>query len=263
MPAAGVRSVDDDDAVELLKTYGLSTYEAAVFVALQKLGVGTARDVARVSDVHRSQVYGAAEALEERGLLEVHQGNPMQFRPVDLAEAEARLGRRLERDRERAFEYLEAVQGSEGEARSEEQEAIWTIHGRGPVDDRVRELIAGADREVVYGADAGFLDAGVEEVLLARLDEGVAVTVVSADEAVLEVFEGTGVETVPLPVDLQSDDWPGGRMLVADGDTVLLSVLGQGEGGDVQETAFWSAETAFARVLVRLIDGWFGGRLAL
>ncbi|HET7324565.1 MAG TPA: helix-turn-helix domain-containing protein, partial [Halococcus sp.] len=59
---------EKDDAIAALKRLGLSSYEAQVFVALQRISRGSARDIDRVTDVPRSQVYGAAEQLEERGL---------------------------------------------------------------------------------------------------------------------------------------------------------------------------------------------------
>jgi len=52
--------MNEGDAVDALKSLGLTTYEARTFVALQKLGAGTASEVADIADVPRSQVYGAA-----------------------------------------------------------------------------------------------------------------------------------------------------------------------------------------------------------
>ena len=45
----------------------------------------------------RSQVYGAAERLEERGLVETQQSTPTQYRPVSLGRARSRLLDELER----------------------------------------------------------------------------------------------------------------------------------------------------------------------
>ena len=56
---------DEAGATESLQQLGLSQYEAEVFVALVKLGTGTAREVTQITDVPRSQVYGAAEALDD------------------------------------------------------------------------------------------------------------------------------------------------------------------------------------------------------
>lgn len=254
-------TMTEDDAIESLRRLGLSKYEAQVFVALQKLTTSTARDVARITNVPRSQVYGAAENLEERGLIEVQQSNPMQYRAVDLDEAQARLRREFEQEQNQAFEFLETVQGTFSE-NDEQQEAIWTIHGRDTVVDRVTQIVRNADEYVVYGFGADVLDDTITDVLVEQATAGVDVTVVSSDRVVIDAFQDTNVRAEQLPDDLTRDEWNDVRILVADGDTVLLSVLGEEElPGIREETAFWSAETGFATVLVQLIDGWFGSRL--
>lgn len=255
--------MDESDAIDALGRLGLSSYEAGVFVALQKLTVGTARDVARITDVPRSQVYGAAERLEERGLVEVRQSSPMQYRPVELEEARARLRRELERERERAFEFLEDVRGSHDE-HDERQEAIWTVRGREAIDDRTNQLVRAAEEYVVYGFPAEFLDEELTDALLERAASGLDVTVVSADRAVVEAFADADVDAVAPPAEFAHEEWRGGRIFVADGDTVLLSALGAETFPDGQvEIAFWSSRTGFATALLQLVDGQFGSLVDL
>ncbi|WP_223173920.1 helix-turn-helix domain-containing protein [Haloferax sp. AS1] len=55
--------MDNSEAIDALIELGLSTYEARVFTALIELGEGTAREVAKTSDVPRSQVYTTAKEL--------------------------------------------------------------------------------------------------------------------------------------------------------------------------------------------------------
>lgn len=258
-----MRTMTEGDAVASLRRLGLSKYEAQVFIALQRLSTSTARDVARVAEVPRSQVYGAAESLEERGLIEVQQSNPMQYRAVDLEEARERLRHEIEAEHSRAFEFLESVAGSLDND-DERQEAIWTLRGTDTVDERVDRLVQDADEYVVHGTGADGLDGDVVDALAERATDGVDTTVVSTDRAVLEAFADTDVRTVRLPDELVREEWYGERVLVVDGDTVLVSVLGDGEVPAIrEETAFWSSETGFATFLVQLIDGWFGDRLDL
>jgi len=102
-------SGDQNEAVDAFEQLGLTSYEAKVFIALHRLGAGTARDVAEITDVPRSQVYSVAESLENRGLLEVQQSNPIRYRPVSVDEARDTLRTQFERERDRAFEYVETV----------------------------------------------------------------------------------------------------------------------------------------------------------
>ncbi|WP_342764742.1 helix-turn-helix domain-containing protein [Halococcus sp. IIIV-5B] len=245
---------DHDDAVAALKRLGLSSYEAKVFVALQRIGRGTAREIDDVTDVPRSQVYGAAENLEKRGLIDVQRAEPIQYRAVDLDEARRRLRARIDDAEERAFGYLETARNElvdDDEAREE----VWTIIGRDAITDRVVRLANEAERRVVFGTDDERL---VTDEVVAALDgfPGTAV-VVSTTPAVRERFEGIeGVVTpsVTTLAEMGPDD-RSTRLLIVDGDTVLMAVRGEGTE-DCTETAIWSANTGFASVFVGLFEEW-------
>ena len=240
---------DETDAVEAFERLGLTSYEAKVFIALHRLGAGTARDVADITDVPRSQVYSVAESLEGRGLLEVQQSSPIRYRPVSLEEAENTLRERFERERERAFEYVDAVrEESDGE---ETQEDIWTVRGRDRVDDRVVDLLSRADERIVFGTRLPELvTEPIERTLEERAAAGVAALGVSQTDAVRERFaslEGVAVESPPPH---RRGDQRSGRIVVVDDDGILLSVIDD-DGG---ETAIWSSGSLFASVLIQLIE---------
>lgn len=255
--------MDDDTAVEALDALGLSTYEAKVFIGLQKLGVGTAREVAEVTDVPRSQVYGATDALAEYGLVDVQQGSPTRFRPVDIAEARAELVDRLESTADRAFDYIEDVSGQyeETEARTE---AIWTVTGADNVSSRAATLVEEASGDVVYGADdPAHLEGSVGEALREAVDREVTVVVTSGNPAVGDAVASRfdDVTFRRIPVDRSPEDSTS-RMLLCDSDTVLVSVSPSDALPQVSaETAFWSSGGAFATVLVTLIEERLDGLL--
>lgn len=241
--------MNDDDAVDALNSLGLTTYEARVFVALQKLGAGTASEVAEIAEVPRSQVYGAAEDLEERGLVDVEQSNPTRYRPVGVEEARDRLYRQLRSESDSAFEYLEGVR-SEYDTEDEESEAIWTVRGSTNVASRAAQLIASAEENVVYGTEyVQRVGPSVRSALADAVDAGVSVTVISENDEVLAVAREVGARAVavghqPTP-DMGAD-----RVVMADDDAVLVSV--RGDDG-ASETAFWSRDTAFASMLSTLL----------
>lgn len=249
--------MDETDAVDALEHLGLTSYEAQVFVALQKLGIGTASDVDRIADVPRSQVYGSAEKLEERGLIEVQQSNPIQYRPVDLDEARKRLRSRYEHREDEAFAYLEDARSNQRDV-GEHQEDVWTLHGRDSVAGRTRQLVNDADERILYGSGPETLEDALVTELTEKAANNVSVTVVSATDKVLDSFEGDDVTLSAFPTDLTPEDQETGRILVVDGDTLLLSILGEEElPGLRTETAIWSAETGFAAIIIQLINNWF------
>lgn len=252
----------EDDAISALQRLGLSKYEASVFVALQKLENGTASEVDRITDVPRSQVYGAAEHLEALGLIEVQQSNPIQYRSVDLDEARARLRARLDNEEQDAFDYLESVRGEHAED-SESQVDVWTSLGEATVSNRVVELAEMADNRILFGAaEETMLSDAIMDTLTTAADSGVEVTVVSENPAVCERFaDADGIRTQVIHEDPMIEGH-GGRVLTVDAETVLISVLGSEELPDPdREAAIWSAETGFATMLTGLIDRWFNYHL--
>ncbi|WP_115865669.1 TrmB family transcriptional regulator [Halorussus litoreus] len=257
--------MDEDDAIEALETLGLSNYEAKVFAALQELGTGTARDVHRLTDVPRSQVYGAAESLQHRGLLEVQQSKPIQYRPVSLDAAESHLRGEFERTQRRAFEYLETARQRRGDA-DEEREDIWTVHGRTSIDGRIEQLVEEAERRVVFAAgdDDEPLDDAISDLLRERAESGVEVLVIADDKSFDARFADSEVTVVQLPPDHPKDEPPVGRVVVVDGETVLLSVRDERDDPELDdETAIWSSRTGIAAVLIQLVDGGLGNAVSV
>ncbi|WP_158056888.1 TrmB family transcriptional regulator [Halorussus halophilus] len=254
--------MEENDAIDALETLGLSNYEAKVFTALQKLGTGTARDVHRVTDVPRSQVYGAAESLQDRGLVEVQQSKPMQYRPVSLEAAQSHLRGEFERTQEKAFDYLETARKQRGDG-DEKQEDIWTVHGDTSIDGRVEQLLAEAEERVLFGVgERENLAAQMADQLRELSEAGVRVVLIADDPAIETQFEESDVVVFSLPEDKPPGDDPIGRVLVVDGETVLLSVRGDRDSADLdEETAIWSSQTGIAAVLIQLIDGGLGDSL--
>ena len=248
---------DHDDAIAALKRLGLSSYEARVFVALQRIGRGSARDVDRVTEVPRSQVYGAAENLEERGLIDVQQSDPIQYRAVALDEARNRLRDRLDAAENRAFSYLETVRNELG-SEEEAKEDIWTIEGRETITDRLVGLVGETEERVVFGTDGESL---LSPALVASLADaaasGAQVVVVSANPAIHERFaaiDGVSTAAIDSAMEMGPSD-RSGRVLIVDSDIVLVSVLGE-TAHTRTETAIWSANTGFASVFVGLFEEW-------
>ena len=239
---------DEDDAVSALERLGLSNYEARVFVALQRLGVGTAKEIHEVADVPRSQVYGAAESLEGRGLVELQQSTPKRYRPVDLDAAKRRLTQRIEREREQAFDYLASVKQEHG--RRESRDDVWTVRGREPVSNRVAELVSAAESNVLFGTHTiDLVTDDIHDAVAERAAMGVDVTVLSEDPEVRDRF--ADVARVLAPPE-GGPKFPG-RILRVDDRAILLSVLSDSD--DADESAIWSADSAIADVLIEISRG--------
>jgi predicted transcriptional regulator len=253
--------MDERNAVDALEHLGLTSYEAKVFIALQRLETGSARDISRIADVPRSQVYGAAESLEERGLVEVQQSNPVLYRPVDPEAAKTHLRSRFEAHQSDAFQYLERVERERSDT-GDQQEDIWTIKGTDQIESRVRALASDAEKTLLYACGGDELTPGTVDVLNNRAGAQVDVTYISRD-AEFNMFHDN-VRTVRFPERLQPPREQSGRAVSVDNQTLMLSVRGNDRvPGAPVETAIWSDETAFAAVLSELLQSWFTTHLDL
>jgi sugar-specific transcriptional regulator TrmB len=244
--------VSAHEAVEALRNLGLPNYEARVFVALQRLGDGSAKEVAAVSDVPRSQVYGAADDLAERGLVEVVEGSPKRYRPVDLETARRYLESRLDRERDRAMENLRSVQREADEPSGVGDVA--TLRGRQPIGHRAAELVGDATESVILvaAADLGLSDR-VADALRERATANVRVTVVTDDPAVSDRFADDPVRVI-VPDRVADDDASfNGRTLLVDDDTVLLAVPTDVGDEPLDQMAMWTTGTSIGRILGRYV----------
>lgn len=248
--------MDDEAAIEGLTQLGLTTYEARVFLALQKLGSASASEVSEVADVPRSQVYGAAERLEERGLVETRQSTPTVYRPVTLEQARTRLLDRLAETGAETFDYLDTVRDTRAEV--EQSEDIWLVRGEDAVTSRVAELADVAEERLLYAvADPSMLDETALDTLATARDDGLEVIVASSTPAVREAAGERGFDTYRVP-DERDPDVGTARVLLVDRRTMLLSVFSSTDVAEgTQEIAFWSVDSAFAAVLLGFLEEWF------
>ncbi|WP_302080270.1 TrmB family transcriptional regulator [Salinibaculum rarum] len=248
--------MDEEEAIDGLKRLGLTAYEARVFLGLQKLGNGTASEVSDVADVPRSQVYGAADSLEARGLVETQQSTPTVYRPVSLDRARTRLLDQLAETGAETFDYLDTVQGTKVPD-DERSEAIWLVHGSESISSRAAELVADGDNQVFYApSEVAMLDETALDALEAADEAGVSIVVASANPAVREAVAGR-FSTIEIPPE-RDPDVGSARVLLVDEDTMLLGVYSEaGVAEDVEEVAFWSSETTFAAVLGGFLREWF------
>lgn len=72
----------DVEASELLKGFGLSTYEASAYAVLLRLGLADASTLAHKAEIPFGRVYDVLNGLVERGLLTLQDGRPKQYRAV-------------------------------------------------------------------------------------------------------------------------------------------------------------------------------------
>ena len=246
-PADDPRSV----AAEQLEELGLSAYAARSFVALSALESATAREVSQASSVPRTRVYDAMDELHDRGLVDVLQSSPKQFRATSAETA----GRTFEHELRYRTDVLQtALNRIEPADRRDEQRGVWTVGGRAAVTERVVEFLASADEEIVYMTVEGLLSDDVVDALSEAADRGVSIRLggVSADVQARirdEIPDATMFESLWVWSDTSA-----GRLMMVDGRKTLVSALVNGADASPSdprsETAIWGEGEANSLVVV-------------
>jgi sugar-specific transcriptional regulator TrmB len=75
-----------EDSIKLLSEFGLTHYEAKVYISAVKLGATTASKIAKFAAIRREEVYRAIPKLERIGLLERIMGRPIRVKALPLKE---------------------------------------------------------------------------------------------------------------------------------------------------------------------------------
>ena len=254
-----------EEAVGALEELGLTEYEARCFVALTRISKGTAREISQVSDIPRSRVYDTIERLDRKGLVEVQQTDPREYRAVSVDTA----CRRIREDYDSRINAAENALQQVEEPNAPDDEGMWSITQKGHVTDRIVTFLEEADETVHYlVAATEVLEREIREALEETADRGVDVYVEVPTEDDADEF----AETVPdaeivVASDLAStndvyNEWPG-QLLMVDQEAIVAAGVKETELPDVvQEMAVWTygRDHGFAVWMRELLDDRIGRR---
>lgn len=254
-----------DEAVELLQQLGLKEYEAKSFVALTRVSQATAKEISELSEVPRTRVYDAVRVLETKGLVEIQHANPQRFRAVSIDEAVETLRDEYESRVETLRETLRGIEPATDAGDAEVTHEVWALSGTAAVANRTGQLIDGASEEVVLvvGHEVVLTDDLVER-LSATVDRGVTVVVGTVAEPVCERVQ-TALPRAEVFVSglewLRASDLPGdeteiSRILLVDGETILVSTVREvTAGGHAEEQAVFGRgfENGLVTIVRRLM----------
>lgn len=142
--------------LQRLMQYGLTEYEARTYLSLLGAGPATARDLANVSRVPRTKIYGVLDELHAKGLVQLLPERPKRYEAVTvdryLAQFEQDIHARLERLRaDRAVfaqEFQRPVQ------QRDRAGGFNVVKGRKNVVGRLLEMVQRAQRDVLVSGSA-------------------------------------------------------------------------------------------------------------
>ncbi|WP_202318359.1 TrmB family transcriptional regulator [Archaeoglobus neptunius] len=126
--------------IEVLKSFGLSEYEARALIALISKGTLTAKEVSEMSRIPRTSVYDVMDSLVSKGLVESF-GKPRKFKALSAGEIISILSRRVN-------ENINILQKELPKLETEEIDVIRVYRGE-VVLEKFKELVNSAREEIV------------------------------------------------------------------------------------------------------------------
>src|SRR5438034_11390083 len=73
------------DRIRKLRDFGLTEYQARVYLALLDLGTATASQVPPIARVPRTRIYATMQQLHGKGLVEIIPEAPLKYKPVPFS----------------------------------------------------------------------------------------------------------------------------------------------------------------------------------
>lgn len=132
--------------------YGLTEYQARVYLALLDLGVATASQMPALSRVPRTRIYATMQQLHGKGLVQILPEKPLRYKAVPfaaylgtLAEDYRNRAKRLDANVEVLAREFPVVASENPETRGRFE----AIYGRRNVRDRLAEMYGEAEREII------------------------------------------------------------------------------------------------------------------
>lgn len=222
----------------------MTEYEARCFVGLSRVRKASAKEISDLSEVPRSRVYDAVERLHRRGLVDVQQSEPRQYRALSKDAALSILREEYASTLNAAEEALSGLRRSE----HLEEEGAWAIADHEHVTNRIEKLIEEGEEEVyVLVVDEEMLDEHMCDLLAAVAERGPRVVVELPSEGAKERIE-SAVPSADAAVTALANDpaklegkWLG-RIVMVDRWSVLISaVTDETLPGRRTETAIWAS----------------------
>ncbi len=229
-----------DDSAERLAEFGLTQYEAKVYLATLKSGPSSASQISKLAGIRREEVYRTLPKLEESGLVERVLGRPVRFQAIPLRDAISLL---LKRKEEETLTELQELVGKKNElisdiesevtvAEKEDEDQLLLIPKKESVALRIESLMESAQNNVDIidsPQNVARLLLDFERVIKDALDRNVSFRILTeypSEEVLRRVLEnGLPEGEVRLRY---IDDIPS-RYIHVDETSVLLSTSPKGD----------------------------------
>lgn len=145
------------ESPDVLKTMGLTEYEAKAYITLLKYGTLTAEKISELGKIPLPRVYDTISELQKKGFVLVGHSRPKRFKPLPPEKAinmflefqRKQLNQELENMKVRAQGVIKALKGVESMVTQQEGFNIWSLERRGNLTKFLMDNEKNAKNEIL------------------------------------------------------------------------------------------------------------------
>ncbi|WP_148882979.1 HTH-type sugar sensing transcriptional regulator TrmBL1 [Thermococcus aciditolerans] len=179
--------MNEEEIVEKLQKLGLTKYESLAYITLLKLGPSKATDITKESGIPHTRVYDVLSSLHRKGFVDVMQGSPRLYKPVNPEVVLERIKEDFIEDVENLkVAFLELYREVHGEDLPE----IWTIQGFENTVERAEYVIRTAKHEVLINTPFEFLQLLKSEI---RARKDIVFVIISNFDEIPDWLKGNNI----------------------------------------------------------------------
>jgi len=131
-----------DELVESLKSIGLNSYEAKVYLALLKKYPATGYEVSKLADIPQARAYDTLKALENDNIVTSSATKPVTYVPIRPKELTKRYRRHI-------TSTLDLLDKKLPNVKDDYTEPVLSVTGVHSVSNKILEIIKNAKKEVL------------------------------------------------------------------------------------------------------------------
>ncbi|MHA2425040.1 MAG: MEDS domain-containing protein [Candidatus Thorarchaeota archaeon] len=167
------------DSTDLLTDFGLTPYQAKVYLAAVKLGPAAAGKIAKVAGVRREEVYRTLPKLEKAGLVERILGRPIKVRALPIEDALSILVKRKEEAARKELADLESKKENLIESLETELESI-------EVEEEASQFVLVSEKETVSKRMETLIEESIDVIDLVDTVENVVRFLLAYEDSILK-----------------------------------------------------------------------------
>lgn len=233
------------DLILKLKSFGLTEYEAKVYLALLDRAELTAEEISSLSEVPLPRVYDVLESLEEKGFVKIISGRPRRFEAVEPKLAFQNYIAYLRRSLDQEILNLENLFNSlhpileehyyRSRLRVDPSSLLEPLPDLYDMEERTKNMISSAKREVIIFSQLFTWFNKVEKEIKDALDRGVEFRVLMRilNPESKDIY--TRLQKLGVKVRISSEDWYPVRGTIVDRSKLIFLIWVPRE-----EKRYWS-----------------------